>query len=88
MLIEFLGTLLFLISVMGALGVVIALIYRMFTKRRRLVRVVLISSAVWLVAYYALLGIASLLTSQQGLEAHQERCFDKQGFRLPQAAAS
>jgi len=87
MLIEFLGTLLFLVSVVGALGVLSALIYGIFTRRRWLVRVLLISSAVWLVVYSALLVIASLLTPQQVLEAHQERCFDEMCFSVLQATA-
>ena len=85
MLIESLGTLLFLASVVGALGVLIGLLYGIFTRRRRLVRVLLISSAVWLAVYSALLVIASLLTPQQVLEAHQERCFDEMCFSVLQA---
>jgi hypothetical protein len=84
MLIEFLGTLLFLVSVVGALGVLIALVYGAFTRRHRLIRVLLISTAVWLVVYGILLVGASLLTPQQVLEAHQERCFDEMCFSVLQ----
>ena len=47
MLIELVGTVLFLASVVGALGVVIALVYGALTRRRRLIRVLLLSR--WLV---------------------------------------
>jgi hypothetical protein len=46
MLIELLGTLVFLASVVGALGVVIALLYLALTQRRRLIPILLIGSAV------------------------------------------
>jgi Domain of unknown function (DUF4352) len=85
MLVELLGTLLFLVSVVGALGVLIALVYGMFTRRRRLIRVLLISAAVWLAAYSTLLVCASLLTPQQVLEAQQDRCFDEMCFSVLQA---
>jgi hypothetical protein len=85
MLIESLGTLLFLASIVGALGVVIGLLYGIFTRRRRLVRVLLISSAVWLLVYSALLVITSLLTPQQVLGADRERCFDEMCFSVLQA---
>jgi Domain of unknown function (DUF4352) len=85
MLIELLGTLVFLVSVVGALGVLIALVYGVFTRRRRFIRVLLISAAVWLVVYSALLISASLLTPQQVLESRQERCFDEMCFSVLQA---
>jgi hypothetical protein len=85
MLIELLGTLLFLVSVVGALGVLIALVYGVVIRRHRLIRVVLISAAVWLAVYGVLLVGASLLTPQQILAAHQERCFDEMCFSVPQA---
>jgi hypothetical protein len=84
MLIELLGTLLFLVSVVGVLGGLIALIYGVFSRRRRLIRVLLISATVWLVVYSVLLLGASLLTPQQVLEAHQERCFDEMCFSVLQ----
>jgi hypothetical protein len=82
MLVELLGTLLFLTTVVGALGVVIAIVYGAFTRRRRLIRVLLITSAIWLALYIALLVGASLLTPQQVLQAHQERCFDEMCFSV------
>ena len=85
MLIELVGTVLFLASVMGALGVVIALVYGALTRRRRLISVLFISAAVWLMGYSVLLIGASLLTPQQVLEAHQERCFDEICFSVLQA---
>jgi len=85
MLIELLGTLLFLVSVVGTLGVLIALVYSVFSRQRRLIRILLISAAVWLAAYSVLLVSASLLTPQQVLEAHQERCFDEMCFSVLQA---
>jgi Domain of unknown function (DUF4352) len=85
MLIELLGTLLFLVTVVGALGVLIALVYGKFTRRRRLIRVLLIGAAVWLAAYSTLLVCTSLLTPQQVLEAHQHRCFDEMCFSVLQA---
>jgi hypothetical protein len=85
MLIELVGTVLFLASVVGALGVVIALVYGALTRRRRLIRVLLLSSVIWLVGYSALLIGASLLTPEQVLEAHQERCFDEMCFSVLQA---
>lgn len=85
MVIEFLGTLLFLVSVVGALGVLIALVYGVFSRQSRLIRVLLISGSVWLVVYSVLLVVASLLTPQQVLESHQERCFDEMCFSVLQA---
>ena len=85
MLIEVLGTLLFLATVVGALGVLIALVYSALTRRRRLVLLLLISSAGWLVVYSVLLVGASLLTPQQVLDSHQERCFDEMCFSVLQA---
>ncbi len=82
MLIELFGTLLFLVSVVGALSVLVALVYGVFSRRRRLIRVVLISAVVWLVVYSALLVVASLLTPQQVLGAQQERCFDEMCFSV------
>jgi hypothetical protein len=85
MLIDLLGTLLFLASVVGALGVVIALLYGALTRQGRLIRVVLISAAVWLAVYSAMLIGASLLTPQRVLEPRQERCFDEMCFSVLQA---
>ena len=85
MVIELLGTLLFLVSVVGALGVLIALVYGVFSRQSRLIRVLLISGSVWLVVYSVLLVVASLLTPQQVLESHQERCFDEMCFSVLQA---
>jgi hypothetical protein len=87
MLIELLGTLMFLVSVVGALGVLIALVYGAFTRRFRLIRILLITTATWLALYSVLLAGASLLTPQQVLEAHQERCFDEMCFSVLQATA-
>jgi Domain of unknown function (DUF4352) len=85
MLIELLGTVIFLASIVGALGVLIALLYGALTRRGRLMRVVLISAAVWFAVYSVLLVGASLLTPQQVLEAHHERCFDEMCFSVLQA---
>jgi Domain of unknown function (DUF4352) len=85
MLIELLGTLVFLASVVGALGVVIALLYLALTQRRRLIPILLIGSAVWIAAYSVLLVGASLLTPQHVIESRQERCFDEMCFSVLQA---
>ena len=84
MVIDFLGTLLFLVSVVGALGVLIALVYGVFSRQSGY-PVLLISRSVWLVVYSVLLVVASLLTPQQVLESHQERCFDEMCFSVLQA---
>jgi hypothetical protein len=83
--IEFLGTLLFLLSVAGAVGVVMALLYSALTRRRRLLRVLLISAAIWLAGYSVLLVGAALLTPQRVLEPLQERCFDEMCFSVLEA---
>ena len=85
MLIELLGTLLFLATVVGALGVLIALVYGVLTRRRRLIRILLITAAIWLALYTALLAGASLLIPQQVLAAYQERCFDEMCFSVLQS---
>src|SRR5262245_49202922 len=80
MLIELLGTLVFLATVAGALGVVIALVCALVARRRRLIRAVLIGSAIWIATYGVVLVGASLLTPQRVLEPRQERCFDEMCF--------
>ncbi|HEY1391094.1 MAG TPA: DUF4352 domain-containing protein [Ktedonobacterales bacterium] len=86
MLIELLGTLLFLVSLVGALSVLMALVYGVFTRRRQLIRVLLTGAAIWLAVYTFLLVSASLFTPQPVLEAHQERCFDEMCFSVLNAA--
>jgi hypothetical protein len=85
MLIEFIGTLVFLATVAGALSALIVLVYALVTQRLRMVRAVLIGSLIWVAAYSALLVGASLLTPQRVLDAHQERCFDEMCFSVVQA---
>jgi hypothetical protein len=85
MLIELLGTLVFLATVAGAIGMVITLIYAVIARRRRLIRAVLIGSVIWIATYSVVLMGASLLTSQRVLEPHQERCFDEMCFSALQA---
>jgi hypothetical protein len=88
MLVEAIGTLIFIATVLAMLGGVIYSIYFLFAHRPTRARNGLAGTIVWLVVYVAAMIAASLLTPQTVLNQGQERCFDEMCFSATQVSTA
>lgn len=82
MLVNVIGTLLFLATALGVLAALIYALSALVRGQRRRAGLTLIGTLAWLCVYLLLMVVVSLLTPQTVLPQSQERCFDEMCFSV------
>jgi uncharacterized protein DUF4352 len=86
--VETIGLLLFLITVVGVLGAVAYIIYGLVTGKRRQAGLTAVITTLWLIAHVLCMIAVSTLTPQRILDQSQERCFDEMCFSVSHVATA